>query len=335
MKNLLLVLLCSISIYGFAQQDPYYSHFKYNMQAYNPGAIGKTPLNFCINAVSHKQWRNFDDRTPLNRDPGEDPGQIVNHNVAPLTNNLNYYGPLMVNGMWSSTWFVGGTFLSDNINQFKGTSLHLKIAKRFTLSRTENISIGINAGIDQLKLNNPHFIARQVPDPRIPLHYKGISDQNMDFGFGVYYQNRRKLNLHNNYLGLSVQHIPQQSFRLQTFDFDQEMHLYISGGSRIPINPNFVWEPAFLYKYSATSQFDLNSTFLYASKYRFGLGYRQWKTSDALSLMVGLVRKRLQFGYSYDVTLSKIRLASSGTHELMVSYCIPLVNYSHRNTREL
>jgi type IX secretion system PorP/SprF family membrane protein len=336
MKNAILLFLgLGICASAHAQQDPYYSHFKYNIQAYNPGAIAKNPLTFCVNAVSHKQWFGFDDRTPLKRNPGMPEGEIVNSNVAPLTNNINVYGPLMLQGMWSSTWFAGASVVSDNINQFTGTSINLKIAKRFTVSRTGNISIGSNIGFEELALKNPNFIARQIPDPRIPIYVNGISDQHFDVGLGIYYQNRRFGSLLDNYLGLSVQHLPQSSFRLQSFDIDQKMHLYLSGGTRIQIRPYFVLEPAFLFKYSAIGQIDLNTSLLYDSKYRFGIGFRQWKTSDALSVSIGYVKRRLQVGYSYDITLSNIHLVSHGTHELMVSYCIPIETYWHRNTREL
>jgi hypothetical protein len=88
-------------------------------------------------------------------------------------------------------------------------------------------------------------------------------------------------------------------------------------------------------------QIDLNATALWNKTFRGGLGYRQWGTTDALTIMLGYVRNELQVGYSYDVTLSGLQQVSNNTHEIMVSYCFrpptvkpPEKNY-RRNTRWL
>ena len=63
-------------------------------------------------------------------------------------------------------------------------------------------------------------------------------------------------------------------------------------------------------------------TALYSNTFRMGLGYRS--AADALAVIVGYERGQLQVGYSYDITLSKIRKVSDGTHEIFVKYCFPI-----------
>lgn len=47
-----------------AQQDPYFTHFAFNKLFYNPAAAGESG-KWCVNAVSHQQWRGYDDRTRI------------------------------------------------------------------------------------------------------------------------------------------------------------------------------------------------------------------------------------------------------------------------------
>ena len=46
-----------------AQQDPYYSHFKFVKQAYNPATVGEKDEYICASALAHNQWVGFDDQT--------------------------------------------------------------------------------------------------------------------------------------------------------------------------------------------------------------------------------------------------------------------------------
>ena len=61
--------------------------------------------------------------------------------------------------------------------------------------------------------------------------------------------------------------------------------------------------------------------YMYDKTYWFGITYRM---QDAIAPMLGakfLKDKSLKIGYSYDLTTSKIKGYSSGTHEVMLGYC--------------
>jgi hypothetical protein len=56
--------------------------------------------------------------------------------------------------------------------------------------------------------------------------------------------------------------------------------------------------------------------------------------------MAGLeVTPNLKVGYSYDMTLTDIKSYSSGTHEIMINYCLrvkpPVDRQFHKNVRFL
>jgi type IX secretion system PorP/SprF family membrane protein len=106
---------------------------------------------------------------------------------------------------------------------------------------------------------------------------------------------------------------------------------------------NYVLQPSTLIKSDGTStQVDLNATFLYNNMVWIGVSYR---TEDAIAPMIGYQHlfsdgtSMLRFGYSYDVTTSTLRNYSSGSHEVMLSYCMTIVRppqeQFYRNVRFL
>ena len=82
-----IALLRLFSVVASAQQDPYYTHFKDVMQAYNPAAAGHQWGEICISGLTHHQWRDYgDDTKARGTDATEDVGLA---NVAPVTYNIN------------------------------------------------------------------------------------------------------------------------------------------------------------------------------------------------------------------------------------------------------
>jgi hypothetical protein len=90
-----------------------------------------------------------------------------------------------------------------------------------------------------------------------------------------------------------------------------------------------------------TTQFDITGTFLYNNMVWLGVSYR---TEDAIAPLIGYqfkpnAKSMLKLGYSYDVTTSNLKNYSSGSHEVMVNYCILLVKppdtQIYRNVRFL
>lgn len=346
--------LVSMSVLAKAQQDPYYTHFKFNKQAYNPGAVGTTDDVICVSGITHSQWRNYDDLTFIDRKTGEpvSGGEIV-ENVAPVTYNFNIGGQITTNKGQRQLGAVGATVYSDKLGFQKTTSFRLQGAYFIPVQGNfGRLAIGIEAGFNQFGYDNPRFRALNPNDPRIPLG--SANDSKLDLGFGVYYKQRRLGNsIENFYAGLSASHLNQAKFEIPTsqanatITHQMEMHYYFVTGADIDLSPGLVLEPAIWIKSKAKPQIDVNATVLYNDMIRGGLGYRQWGNTDALSIMVGYKKDMnnsnvLQIGYSYDVTMSQIRTVSDGTHEIMVTYCFPLAvskkpptKKFHRNTRWL
>ena len=123
-------------------------------------------------------------------------------------------------------------------------------------------------------------------------------------------------------------------------------HYYLTGGYTFELDPTIDLKPSTLVKTDFSSlQFDLNAIAMFNKRFWGGLSYR---LQDAVVVLVGAYPfdsnpwlKPLKFGYSYDVTTSDIGKSkrSSGSHEVMLGYCIKVTREqsqeTHRNTRFL
>ena len=169
-------------------------------------------------------------------------------------------------------------------------------------------------------------------------------------GFGLWYQRQ------NLWFGISSTHLPASSLSgqsssmivlpnptPQTFSLTYQIarHYFVTGGYNWNINGG-AWElrPSFLVKSDATiTSFDLNVTALYNQRFWFGASYR---FQDAICPMIGFMLPQakatsnempgggLKVGFAYDYTTSNLKNYNSGTFELLLNYCIPIVIPVHR-----
>lgn len=330
----------SASAVALAQQDPYYTHFKFNKQSYNPAAAGEKEGLICMNGIAHYQWLNFDDVT-LARSGSTNPNQpdAVVEDVAPETYAFNINTPIKLKNNRNSVG-VGLSFLNDKLGFLKTTTFKLQTNYQMPIQGNfGRLSVGLDFGATDFGYSQPRFVSLDQGDDHIPV--SGNTQLKFDMGFGVYYtQKRLGTAFENFYAGLSMTHLTSPNYDISltmqsgitaATNFDMVRHYYLVTGLDYELNPGLVLEPAMLLKFAnnlddqrAKPQVDLNITALYANMIRGGVGYRQWANTDALSLMAGYVKDEIQVGYSYDITLSRINQVSNGTHEIMVSYCFKL-----------
>lgn len=343
MKRLLPVILIGFGFYAHAQQDPYYTHFKDVMQAYNPAAAGNEVGKICLSGLTHHQWRDFDDNTKARGRDGDPSYPDINPdilNVAPVTYNLNVGTVFKLSKDSSKFLGAGLTIIDDKVSYSKTTTIMANLNFKMDLQGGfHQISAGLGFGGTQWGFDQPDFKSRQLNDPRIPVG--GGNQMKFDLNAGVMYKLQRLGPFKDFYAGLSFTNLnrPGYTIPIQTQGGSSTLnrafvpHTYTLVGADYHLpSGNIVLEPAFLFKYSTLAQdlgfpaqFDVNVTALYASTFRGGIGYRQFANTDAASLLIGYVKGPLQVGYAYDITLSNIQSVSNGTHEILVKYCIPIV----------
>lgn len=331
-----------------AQQDPYYTHFAYNKVFLNPAYAGASG-SFCINAISHQQWRSLEDQTATYKtQSGLPKSDNLLNNIAPKTSGFGFSAPFnFKNKNTEEVKNYGGAyvgFISDEVAYEKNTYLRGGVAGAYTLADGSSIRVGIDFMSLTKQLDGAGLRAHDPNDPNIPTG--SVGDTKTTFGAGLFYNNP---NFHDFYVGLSSSHIKPQQFNYTPaggsggISISTARHFYLMSGARFENfmgNPALTLDPAVIFKTVnekggfVKPQLDVQGMVTWNQLYAGGVNLRANVLGfDALSLMVGYYppikgndpgpngKQLLRVGYSYDITLQSLRRSSYGTHELQVNYC--------------
>jgi len=315
----LTVALAAITSVSFAQQDPQFTQFMHNKLIYNPGYAG-TSEAICANVLYRQQWVNF---------PG-----------APKTGLLSFDMPI-----GQLPLAVGLNVMSDQIGFSKTLFARLAVSYNRHIGAGV-LGIGIDGGILQQQFNGTWITpdGPAQPDASIPTWQAtgqttanpNLNKLTYDVGFGAFYSIANKM-----YVGISSTHLAAQDIKAsKDVKYALARHYYIVGGYTFDLTQEHAIQPNVKVKSDAAStQLDVNLTYIWNKTLSVGVSYRM---QDAIAPMIGyrfLKDKSLRIGYSYDLTTSKIKGYSSGTHEISAGYCFnvkkPKKVTSYQNARFL
>ena len=179
-STLLFAASLGLSSLSFAQQDPQFTQFMFCKQAYNPAVVG-TNGSICFDALYRQQWVNF---------PGAPKTGLFGFNM-----NVGNYG-------------VGLTILNDQIG-FQNSFMARIAGARHIVIGSGILSIGVDAGIYQTKINGAYIAPQTLNDPSIPNNNNpygpssnALNKVSPDFSGGLYYTIPNKL-----YIGISSTHL--------------------------------------------------------------------------------------------------------------------------------
>lgn len=327
----LTVAFAALASVSFAQQDPQFTQFMHSKLIYNPGYAGTSDA-ICANVLYRQQWVNF---------PG-----------APKTGLLSFDMPI-----GSLPMGIGLNVMSDQIGFEKTLFARLALSYKRPIG-AGNLGIGIDGGILQKQFNGtwitpdgPNSYDASIPNYQSiqtttngtvvtsnPMTNPNLNKLTYDLGFGAYYGIANKM-----YVGISSTHLTAQDIvAADKVKYALARHYYLVAGytfnfgegGKHGINPNVKVKSD-----AASTQLDVNLTYIFNQQFWAGVSYRM---QDAIAPMLGarfLKDKSLKVGYSYDLTLSKIKGYSAGTHEIMLGYCFNLKKKekvtSYSNTRFL
>jgi len=309
MKKLLIMFFLFATVGAYAQQDAQFTQYMSNKIFVSPAFAGDKGA-ICLSGIYRHQWTGFEGN--------------------PQTQNFNIDMPVgFLNGG------IGLSVTNDQLGFEKNLGIKLSYAYKTNLG-SGDFSVGLALGMLDKGLANPQWIAPDgstgASDPSIPQ-----GDQNKivpDFGFGLLYSTDAF------FVSLSSLHlVPFEAEFTTTSSIKLKNHTYLLGGYNIELSPELQLQPSVLLKSDlASMQFDLNINAVYMEKLRGGLSYRM---NDAVAVLLGYnITDQLSFGYAYDVTTSQLRNFSSGSHEVMLSYCFnidipPKTPQRYRNVRFL
>ena len=300
--TLLLLLLTSNSAFS---QDPEFTQFYANPIYLNPAFSGSHGCPRIV--LNHRnQWPNI--------------------TGAYVTNTVSYdqYVPAINGGI--SISFMNDMAGQNTINWNTvnvAYSYHLAVNRKFT------ILMGAQAGWNQKFLDWNKLTFGDQIDPHSGFIYKTgdqpRSEKLLENGWGTkgfFDASAGIIGFSKSfYFGVAVKHLTSPDQSLILSDNPSELPMRITGhiGSKIELGGKSKYStetslsPNIIYSYQdGFMQLNLGMLVKYGA---FTAG-AWWREGDAFILSMGMDTGTFRFGYSYDITTSKLTNGSGGSHEL-------------------
>ena len=307
MKKLIVIVLAVVTGgLAYGQQDIQMTQFMFDKLSVNPGYAGSSN-EFCATVFGRQQWTGFEG--------------------APKTYLLNAHMPFGRHG-------AGLTVFQDELGQTSSMNVKGSYAYQIPNIGGGKLGIGASVGLVSSNLGN-EWIAIDDFTQDVSIPDDATSSSTIDFGFGAYWHNQKV------HVGLSSTHLHEGE--LKDMNISTARHYYGMLGYTHNLNSDIDIIPSVLVKSDQTStQMDFNVMGMYKNTIWLGATYR---LDDAIAPMVGYRHEingghsAIRIGYSYDVTTSELNNYSSGTHEVMLNYCMklrkPLPPQIYKNVRFL
>lgn len=314
--------LCCLSI--AAQQKPHYTQYILNQYIINPALTGIE--NYTDVRVSHRhQWVGIQD--------------------APVTTYLTVHGAIgKKDYRTTATSFgvpgenprgkryweeytaaephhgIGLQVLNDATGPLSRFGAYVTYAYHIGLSPRTSISAGFGAGMTNLSLNASKLQFSTPVDPAVAS--SGVLKQwKPDLNAGIY------LYSSDFFIGLSAQQVIPQRVEFSDNTVRQVEgkivpHLFGTAGYRFLAGEDFNFTPSVMvkYVYPLPPQYEANAKLQYRDLLWLGAGYRY---KDGFAAMAGLnVASKVNVGYAYDYTTSKLNNYTKGTHEIIVGFLL-------------
>lgn len=296
------VLITLVSIADvFAQQDPHYTQYMYNMNVINPAYAGSKE-NLSFGLLYRQQWVELED--------------------APTTFTLSGSSPVGKNVG------VGLSVISDQIGPVAEKNVYGDFSYTLNLGGEHRLALGLKAGVTFHDVNFA-LVRETLPDPMDGVFANDISNTYFNFGTGLFYYTE------NYYVALSVPNI----LNAKHLDFDgreygnETQHYFLTGGYVFNLTDNVKFKPFFMVKsaFNAPTSVDASANFLFNEKFEIGATYR---LEDSFGAMVNYaISPNLRIGYAYDHIVSDLNVTTPSSHEVILLFDLNFPKKVSRSSR--
>tara|TARA_R110002051_G_scaffold229291_3_gene291302 strand:- start:3300 stop:4295 length:996 start_codon:yes stop_codon:yes gene_type:complete len=297
-KILLLVLFLGVINISYAQREPQYTQYMYNIGSFNPAYVGSVE-NTEIAAAYRTQWLSV---------PGA-PRTIRFGVNLPFTNKKNGLGLNIIN---------------DELGP--STQTYFDIAYSFQVKVSDNtkLSFGVDAGGALLNVDYSKGSFEIINEPL--LNTNSFNNFYPTVGAGLFLYGE------NWYTGVSVPNF------LTDVVYNDDVSVFIEdkpqfnliGGYVFNISDGLKFKPAFLLNYLEGLPLNANisTNFLISDVVTLGASYR---FDNAVSGMAGIQISNSTFlGYSYDYSTNGFSGYNDGSHEVILKFFLG----KERNTKD-
>ncbi|WP_343912663.1 type IX secretion system membrane protein PorP/SprF [Aquimarina litoralis] len=290
------LVFCSVM---YAQQDPQYSQYMYNMSTVNPAYVTNQRGLISTGLLYRKQWTGIEGSPETANVFGNIP---LNEKVELSVNYVNDR--------------IGEAIRTNN-NYFNVDFAYItRISDKFKLS------YGLKAGITSFQFN---AIGSDVSDD--PAFSDNNSSLQLNLGAGLF------LFSHNFYAGISSPNLLPNDVDIDGVGVSRsKTHLYGVTGFVFDLVDEVKLKPSMVIKQVLDSPltFDISLNSLIYNKFELGVSYRY---EDAFIALAGFnITRNLKVGYAYDFSTSELSGYNNGSHEIILLYNFDLLNLSNKYT---
>ncbi|MEB3800400.1 type IX secretion system membrane protein PorP/SprF [Flavobacterium columnare] len=299
-KYIYIGCLFLISLMDFAQQDPQYTHYMYNMSVVNPAYATAKQSVLDLGVLYRSQW--------------------VGAIGSPKTMTAFAHIPL------NKKIEVGASLITDDVGSGakKENNFYADFAYILQFGGSQRLSFGMKAGFTNLTTNFNGFQLESGNTITDQAFNKNINAFKPNVGVGAYYFSDKY------YMGISVPNVLPTQYIEERQGVNQlgseELHLFATAGYVFNINDMLKVKPSAMAKIVKGAPFslDISANVLYNNRFELGASYR---LDDSVSgLMAINPTKNFKLGYSYDHTLSNLGRFNSGTHEVFLIFNLDLLS---------
>ena len=301
MKKILLTALVALVgfVDAFAQQDPHYTQYMYNMNVINPAYAGNKDA-LSLGLLYRKQWVEIED--------------------APTTGTFFVHSPVGKNVG------LGLSVISDKIGPVEENNIFGDFSYTLNLGGEHKLALGLKAG---LTLHNIDFnrIYPTLPDVNDGVFAgQNPSSSSFNVGTGLFYYTEKY------YVALSVPNMLKSKYLdySGTAYGSEVAHYFLTGGYVFDLTDNIKFKPFAMVKsaFNAPTSVDVSTNFMFNEKFEIGATYR---LEDSFGAMVNYaITPSLRIGYAYDHIVSDLKVTTPSSHEVILLFD---VNFSKKVSR--
>lgn len=326
-KALIAIVCLAISQTIFGQQDAQWSHFQFNQHYYNPGYVGLEQISRAT-LLHRSQWLGYETTIEEDREGG-----------APAQQEISLVQPLKIRSKVINSG-VGLIFNNDKLGPWKKQDFKVDFSYHYKPRFGGTFGLGLRVGFQSQSINGGILRAIQSNDVIIDQFGSNVVRQTRpDLGMGVYYNSTKF------YVSTSLSHLVKSEYDFgvnpDSINSLLARNLWVSAGYNIFFS-QLVVTPAVHYKADFNhSSYNLGVLVQYSNyKYWGGFNLRQSFVnqsadngggkqiiSDDIDFIIGMSfmdNNALRVGYAFDIVTSGTSAKSPTSHEIMLSYALPL-----------
>lgn len=271
---------------GFAQQDPSFTLYQYNMNVINPAYAGinettEVTINF------RSQW--------------------INLEGSPETQSMSIGIPI------NDKIGVGLSIVNDNVFVLNETDLYIDFSYRVQIADNTNLYLGLKAGGSFINID-----LNSLGIMNDPVFSENVNQFNPNVGIGFL------LKADKYYINLSAPSLLKskryEKDGVVVTDATDKLHAYFGAGYTLSLSNDIDLTPSVMSRFVAGAPLSLDITAMIDlyKKVELGVSYRIDESVSGIGFFK--LADWFNIGYAYESTTTDVKNYSDGTHEVILKF---------------